>query len=139
MENPNICLAGRRSWLCYLGKCKKSAYSQVHLQWGWNKGGAVLPEGAQRGSGGQSPPKASPLPRESPAPIFYLSRRTETNSSQKIKDGCSVTREERAGQGLLTKSSLGSGILLFTVGYQPLPQNLSQRKCTLPFVESTEE
>lgn len=67
---------------------------------------------------------------------FYLSRQTETNSSHKIRDASSVTEEESsAGQDLSTESSLGSGILLFTAGYQPPPWNLQQRKCILPVVE----
>ena len=54
LENLNFCLSGRQSWLYYLGGYRELVYSQVYLQWGWNKGGAVLPEGAQRGSEEQS-------------------------------------------------------------------------------------
>lgn len=114
----------------------------------WSKGGAILPESAQRGYAGQSPPRFHPFHKSfwfllfiflffsSSSSTFYLSRQTETNSSHKIRDASSVTEEESsAGQDLLTESSLGSGILLFTAGYQPPPWNLQRRKGILPVVE----
>lgn len=133
-------LAGRLA--CYWSQAKEPAYYQVppapHMAGGKrvmrSKGGAILPESAQRGSAGQSPPRPHLIHQclwflhfiflFSSSSTFYLSRQTETNSSHRIRGASSVTEEESpAGQDLLTESSLGSGILLFTTGYQPPPWN----------------
>ena len=124
IENLNICLSGRQSWLYYLGRYKELVYSQVHPQWRWNKGGAVLPEGAQRGSEEQSLLGGGLISSMGTSGLYffvYLSKQTETNNSRKIRDGNSVTREGQAGQDVLTKNSFESMILLSTAGYQPPP------------------
>ena len=121
IENLNICLSGRQSWLYYLGRYKELVYSQVHLQWGWNKGGAVLLEGAQRGPEEQSLLGGGLISSMGTSGLYfsvYLSKQTEINNSRKIRDGSSVTREGQAGQDVLTKNSFES-ILLSTAGYQP--------------------
>lgn len=96
MENLNICLSGRQSWLYYLVRYKELVSSQVHLQLGWSKGGAVLHEGAQRGSEGQSLLGGGLISSMGTSGLYffvYLSKQTETNNSWKIRDDSSVTRE----------------------------------------------
>ena len=83
-------------WLYYLVRYKELVYSQVHLQLGWCKGGAVLPEGAQRGSEGQSLLGGHLISSMGTSGLYffvYLSKQTETNTSRKIRDDSSVTRE----------------------------------------------